>query len=84
MKIRVWVCCSILFLALPALPAQAQFALGWGFTCQGQLVLNGVPVNGPTTLRFSLWDAAGAGSPPTGGNKIGATQIITKRIVVLR
>ena len=51
--------------------------LGRSFTYQGQLSLSGTPVDGMVTLRFSLWDAAGTGSPPTGGTQIGATQTVT-------
>lgn len=50
--------------------------LGRGFTYQGQLQQAGVPVEGTVALRFSLWDAAGAGSPPSGGTQIGVTQTI--------
>lgn len=56
-------------------PAHAA-ALGRGFTYQGQLQQAGVPVDGAVSLRFSLWDAAGAGEPPTGGNLVGAMQSI--------
>jgi hypothetical protein len=28
-------------------------------------------------FEFNLWDAAGSGSPPTGGTQIGATQLVT-------
>jgi hypothetical protein len=44
--------------------------LGPGFTYQGQLNLNGNPVNGPTHLRFRLFDAL------VGGNQIGGAQIL--------
>src|SRR5205085_410688 len=54
-----------------------QTPLGTGFTYQGQLKQNSAPMNGTVNLRFSLWDAAGSGSPPTGGNQIGGTQQIT-------
>jgi hypothetical protein len=52
-------------------------ALGTSFTYQGQLKKDGNPVNGNCDFRFSLWDAAGSGSPPTGGSQIGSTQTKT-------
>ncbi len=54
-----------------------QAALGTAFTYQGQLRKDGNPVNGICDLQFSLWDAAGSGSPPTGGNQIGSPQTKT-------
>lgn len=68
---------TLLALAVPLLlrPAAADAApLGRGFTYQGQLQQAGVPLDGTVTLRFSLWDAAGVGTPPFGGTQIGATQ----------
>lgn len=56
--------------AAPAAP------LGRSFTYQGQLSQSGVPVEGTVTLRFSLWDAAGTGVPPSGGTMIGSAQTI--------
>lgn len=56
--------------AAPAAP------LGRGFTYQGQLQQAGVPVEGTVSLRFSLWDAAGSGDPPSGGTQVGATQVV--------
>jgi hypothetical protein len=44
---------------------------GTAFTYQGWLTQSGVPLNGNADFQFSLWDAAGSGSPPTGGNQIG-------------
>lgn len=64
-----------LLLIAAAVPASAA-PLGRGFTFQGQLSLAGTPVEGPVTLRFSLWDAAGAGDPPTGGTRIGNVQTL--------
>lgn len=70
------------FLILAALllgrvdPAPAA-PLGRGFTYQGQLSQAGSPVEGPVTLRFSLWDAAGTGDPPSGGIRIGNAQTLT-------
>src|SRR5262245_494697 len=67
--------CLILLgtLAAGAFDVHAQTPLGSGFTYQGQLKQNSVPMNGTVNLRFSLWDAAGSGSPPAGGNQIGTT-----------
>ncbi|MFN8586849.1 MAG: hypothetical protein U0704_03530 [Candidatus Eisenbacteria bacterium] len=70
---------GLLFLFLAALLALrpddgAAAALGRGFTYQGQLQQAGVPVTGNVSLRFSLWDDAGAGTPPSGGTQIGTTQ----------
>ncbi|HEX7880316.1 MAG TPA: hypothetical protein VF720_12955 [Candidatus Eisenbacteria bacterium] len=50
--------------------------LGRSFTYQGKLSQAGTPVTGAVTLRFSLWDAAGTGDPPTGGVIVGAFQIL--------
>jgi hypothetical protein len=75
MKTPIQMICG---LALAILLASSALAvpLGTGFTYQGQLVQSGTPVNGTATLRFSLWDAAGSGSPPAGGTQIGASQIL--------
>ena len=48
--------------------------LGRSFTYQGQLSQSGAPLEGAVTLRFSLWDAAGSGDPPTGGSMVGSIQ----------
>jgi hypothetical protein len=65
----------VLMLLVPCLAAAAP--LGSGFTYQGELSQSGTPVDGTVHLRFSLWDAAGSGTPPAGGTQIGASQIIT-------
>lgn len=76
---------SSTFLILAALMLCARIAaatpLGRGFTYQGQLDQSGVPVDGAVTLRFSLWDAAGSGDPPTGGTMIGAVQTVSNVLV---
>lgn len=64
-------------LLLPAARLASATPMGHGFTYQGQLSQAGVPVSGAVSLRFSLWDAAGAGSPPTGGTQLGSTQTLT-------
>ncbi len=64
-----------LLLLLPA--AAPATPLGRSFTYQGELSQSGNPVDGTVTLRFSLWDAAGTGDPPTGGNPVGSSQIVT-------
>jgi hypothetical protein len=69
----------LLFLAPLLLRALVVTAapLGRSFTYQGQLSQSGVPVDGTVTLRFSLWDAAGTGDPPTGGTQVGNVQTLT-------
>lgn len=57
-------------------PAMGQTPLGTAFTYQGQLKENGVPKDGPVHLRFSMWDAAGSGAPPTGGSQVGTSQLL--------
>jgi len=51
--------------------------MGTAFTYQGQLKSGGSPVNDTCDFQFSLWNAAGSGSPPTGGTQIGSTQTKT-------
>lgn len=72
---------SILLLLAALLVAQpgpaAAAPLGRSFTYQGQLQQAGVPVEGAVSLRFSLWDAAGSGDPPSGGTMIGGVQVVT-------
>src|SRR5690349_5420265 len=66
----------LLLLVWPAPGVVSATPLGRAFTYQGQLSQSGVPVDGPVTLRFSLWDAAGAGDPPNGGTRIGNVQTV--------
>lgn len=65
---------AALLVALPGVAAAAP--LGRSFTYQGQLQQAGVPVDGLVSLRFSLWDEAGAGDPPSGGAMIGGVQVV--------
>jgi hypothetical protein len=58
--------------ALPVAAAPASRA----FTYQGRLAQGGVPVNGPVTLRFSLWNMEGTGDPPVGGVVLGGPQVV--------
>jgi hypothetical protein len=58
-------------LAVFLLPVHSAVAapLGRSFTYQGQLSQSGTPVDGTVHLRFSLWDAAGTGDPPTAARR---------------
>jgi len=62
-------------LTLFCLP-QSAAAIGTAFTYQGQLEQSGSPGTGPCDFRFMLFDTAGSGSPPTGGNQIGNTAAV--------
>lgn len=66
---------SLLVSAGPAHPAHAA-PLGTGFTYQGQVTISGAPASPTCDFEFSLWDAAGSGTPPTGGAQIGSTQAV--------
>jgi hypothetical protein len=59
---------AVLVLAAGAL---GQTAVQPSFTYQGQLKFAGNPASGTYDLSFTLWDNAGSGSPPVGGNQIG-------------
>jgi hypothetical protein len=50
-----------------------QAAMGSTITYQGHLVDADGPVNDSCDMSFKLYDAAGSGSPPTGGNQVGPT-----------
>lgn len=56
-------------------------ALGTGFTYQGYLENSAGPVSDTCDFRFSLWDALGSGSPPSGGTQVGATQDVPDVVV---
>jgi hypothetical protein len=65
-----------LLLLIAAGLSYAQEPLGPGFTYQGQLALNGQPVNAACDFQFGLYDAA------AGGNQLGLTQ--TESITVTK
>jgi hypothetical protein len=54
-----------------------QDSVSGEFTYQGRLKDAGGLVNDTCDLQFSLWDAAGSGSPPAGGNQVGTVQTKT-------
>ncbi|MCC6187591.1 MAG: hypothetical protein IT318_01040 [Anaerolineales bacterium] len=60
--------------AAPPLALGAE--LGTGFTYQGQLTKDGVAVTAGCDFVFGLWDEAGSGEPPAGGNQIGGDQAL--------
>lgn len=62
----------LVLLAAPSLALVQPYAVGTAFTYQGQLKQGGLPVNGTADFEFSLWDEAGSGQPPSGGNQIGS------------
>ncbi len=66
----------ILWLVATAVVLQGATPLGTGFTYQGQLKETGASVNGTVDFQFTLWNAVGSGSPPSGGTQIGATQAV--------
>ncbi len=55
----------------------AETPLSTAFNYQGQLKQGGVPLNATADFEFSLWDAAGSGEPPTGGNQVRSTVNVT-------
>jgi hypothetical protein len=61
--------------------AMAATPLGTAFAYQGRLKSAGAPLNATADFQFSLWDAAGSGSPPTGGTQIGGTQAVNNLTV---
>ncbi len=73
LRIAAWM--ALLFSAHYAGQAVAQTPLSTAFTYQGQLKMNGVPLTGTAAFEFSLWDDAGTGDPPAGGNQIGPTLV---------
>jgi len=58
----------------PVLAAAAP--LGRSFTYQGPFGQAGAPVEGTVSLRFSLWDAAGSGDPPSRGIITGGVHVV--------
>jgi hypothetical protein len=55
----------------PEYETKTQAALGTAFTYQGQLSDENGLVDGTCDLTFELYDAAGSGTPPTGGTLLG-------------
>ncbi len=45
--------------------------VGSAFIYQGRMVQGGQPADGAFDFTFTLWDSAGTGDPPAGGNQIG-------------
>src|SRR5438132_1550245 len=72
----------IVLFAVLSVSVQAQGPVDTAFTYQGQLKASGAAVNATCDMQFSLWDAAGTGTPPSGGTQIGATQTNTNVSVV--
>lgn len=72
--VRRWMTGLTLAVLFPSLLHGAP--LGPAFTYQGELSQGGVPVVGTVHLRFSLWDEAGSGTPPSGGTQIGTSDIV--------
>ena len=63
---------GVLLFGFPLI-AGAQGPVGTSFTYQGRLQQNGQYVNGVTCdFQFSLYDAAGSGTPPSGGTQLGS------------
>ena len=61
-------------LSVAALACRPAAAVGTAFTYQGQLQENSSPTAQTSCdFQFKLFDAAGTGSPPTGGTQIGST-----------
>lgn len=58
------------------LPQSPEAALGTGFTYQGELKKNGVPLNGTCNMTFSIWDSL---SNLTG--QIGSSEAINNIVV---
>ena len=69
MKKLMWIPSCIA--CLGAVTEASAAPLGPEFTYQGQLTQGGSPVNGPVVLRFSIWDAATAGSLASGFQTVG-------------
>jgi hypothetical protein len=57
--------------------AAPQDSVSGEFTYQGRLKDASGLVNDTCDLQFSLWDATGSGSPPTGGNQVGTPRTQT-------
>ena len=62
MKVRTTVGLLVVGLVAAGPPAVRGFDVGSAFTYQGELLDEGVPVNGITEFEFSLWDDPVAGT----------------------
>ncbi|MHC4695466.1 MAG: hypothetical protein ACYTFA_01840 [Planctomycetota bacterium] len=71
--LQIMTCVTVLAIGSGANEAWAQSPLSTAIAYQGQLKLGGVPVTGEADFEFRLWDEAGSGDPPTGGNPAGPT-----------
>ncbi len=65
----------------PAARPTPQSAAGSGFSYQGQLKKDGVPISDSCSFTFSLWDEVGSGSPPSGGAQVGGDQTVDDVLV---
>jgi trimeric autotransporter adhesin len=79
-KNRVRLCLALSVVVAVASPSVSH-ALSSVFTYQGQLEQSGLPADGTCDFQFSVWDAAGSGSPPSGGGQMGSTFPVANQVV---